>query len=388
MDKKSDDEIENVFKSEPIEFEQSKESEDDYEPHMENPFDPTQINIISKPDTLHNIIERLKNDEIDMNTEFQRHADLWDNQKMSRLIESILIRFPLPAFYFDASNDEKWLVVDGLQRLSSIRKFIVKDESGENRPLRLNGLEYLREFDGKTYEDLPRTYKRRIDECPVTLFLIQPGTPEKVKYSIFRRINTGGLVLTDQEIRNAMANSSIRIYLEKLAGNDYLKKTVGDQRKRMIDQELVLRFLSFYTMDYEKETINITNFLDSMIDVLQESSKQNLAQYEDLFALAMKRCWDIFGEAAFEKRTIITENRRRRKNSTLFEVWSVALAKLSENEMELLKMRKELVQQKHLDAITTDDAYFRAITFSTQKRDHFRIRRDKVKNIIQEVLDA
>ena len=235
---------------EPIEFEQSIDTDDAEEPRMEDPFDPTKINIVPRPDTLHNIIERLRNDEIDMNTEFQRHPELWDSQKMSRLIESILIRFPLPAFYFDASNDERWLVVDGLQRLSSIRKFIIRDEAGERKLLRLRGLEYLKEFNGKTYEELPRTYKRRIDECTVTLFLIQPGTPEKVKYSIFRRINTGGLVLTDQEIRNAMARPSVRRYLERLADNEYLKKTVGDQKKRMIDQELVLRFLSFYTMDY------------------------------------------------------------------------------------------------------------------------------------------
>jgi len=78
-------------------------TEENIEPVMEEPFNPTEINIISKPDTLHNIIERLKHGEIDMNTDFQRHAELWNNQKMSKLIESILIRFPLPAFYFDAS---------------------------------------------------------------------------------------------------------------------------------------------------------------------------------------------------------------------------------------------------------------------------------------------
>ncbi|MGO8695722.1 MAG: DUF262 domain-containing protein [Rectinemataceae bacterium] len=373
---------------EPIEFEQSIDTDDAEEPRMEDPFDPTKINIVPRPDTLHNIIERLRNDEIDMNTEFQRHPELWDSQKMSRLIESILIRFPLPAFYFDASNDERWLVVDGLQRLSSIRKFIIRDEAGERKLLRLRGLEYLKEFNGKTYEELPRTYKRRIDECTVTLFLIQPGTPEKVKYSIFRRINTGGLVLTDQEIRNAMARPSVRRYLERLADNEYLKKTVGDQKKRMIDQELVLRFLSFYTMDYEKETNNITNFLDSMIDKLEASGQSELMQYEKLFASSMERCWNIFGDAAFEKRTAIAGNRHRRKNSTLFEVWSVALARLSEMEVKLLVDRKERVQQEHLDLMTNDDAYFRAITFSTQKREHFRIRRDAVNQIIREVLDA
>lgn len=361
------------------------ETGDVEEPTMEDPFNPTEINIISKQDTLHNLIERLRHSEIDMNTDFQRHAELWDQQKMSRLIESILIRFPLPAFYFDASVDDKWLIVDGLQRLSTIRKFILEES---NKKLRLRGLEYLKEFNGKTYDELHRNYQRRIDECPVTLFLIQPGTPEKVKYSIFRRINTGGLVLTDQEIRNAMAKPEIRNYLKKLATDEYLIKTIGDQTKRMIDQELVLRFLAFYYMDYEQSKKNITTFLDEMIDKLVKSNKQELDKYDKMFHAAIQRCWLIFEQSAFEKRSTDSKNKRRRKNSTLFEVWSVALAKLNESEVETLNQRKKDLIDKHLQLMTTDNEYFRSITYSTQKRDHFRIRRDKVNEIIQEVLNA
>jgi hypothetical protein len=355
------------------------------EPIMEDPFNPTEINIISKQDTLHNLIERLRHDEIDMNTDFQRHAELWDIQKMSRLIESILIRFPLPAFYFDASLDDKWLIVDGLQRLSTIRKFVLEES---NKRLRLRGLEYLKEFNGKIYGELHRNYQRRIDECPVTLFLIQPGTPEKVKYSIFRRINTGGLVLTDQEIRNAMAKPEIRDYLKRLAKDEYLIKTVGDQTKRMIDQELVLRFLAFNFMDYESSKKNITTFLDEMIDKLVIANKRDLELYEKTFSTAMKRCWMIFEDGSFEKRSADTKSKRRRKNSTLFEVWSVALARVKESEIRILLQRRNELVEKHLQLMTFDNEYFRSITYSTQKRDHYRIRRDKVNQIILEVLNA
>ena len=349
---------------------------------MQDPFNPAEINIISKPDTLHNIIERLRLGEIDMNTDFQRHADLWTNPKMSRLIESILIRFPLPAFYFDASNDDKWLIVDGLQRLSAIKKFVV------DKKLALRGLEYLTDFDGMKYDDLHRTYSRRIDECPITLFLIQPGTPEAVKYSIFRRINTGGLVLTDQEIRNAMAKPAIREYLEELASYEYLKKTIGDQSRRMVDQELVLRYLAFQFMDYEQSKKNISTFLDEMIDKLKNSSSAELDLYRNSFQTALHRCWRIFGIAAFEKRVNNQQPRRRRKNSTLFEVWTNALAALSESEIETLYERKEELLQKDLDMMTDNNDYFKSITYSTQKKDHFRIRRDSVAKIIREVLDA
>lgn len=355
--------------------------EDEIDLVMQEPFNPSEINIISKPDTLRNIIERLKYNEIDMNTDFQRHAELWDNQKMSKLIESILIRFPLPAFYFDASDEDKWLIVDGLQRLSAIKKFVV------DQKLSLHGLEYLKDLSGLKYEALPRTYKRRIDECPVTLFLIQPGTPEAVKYSVFRRINTGGLVLNDQEIRNAMAMPKIRKYLEDLASDEFLVKAIGDQSRRMVDQEMVLRYLAFRFMDFEQSKKNIASFLDEMIDKLDTASDSDLKSFSESFRLAIRRCWKIFEDRAFEKSTDGSHAIRRRKNSTLFEVWMNALGRISDVEMEKLERCKDILVQKHLDLMAHDNDYFRSITYSTQKKDHYRIRRDKVKMLINEALN-
>lgn len=356
-------------------------TEEDLEPVMQEPFNPAEINIISKPDTLHNIIERLKHGEIDMNTDFQRHAELWNNQKMAKLIESILIRFPLPAFYFDASDDDKWLIVDGLQRLSAIKKFVV------DQKLRLHGLEYLKDVKGFRYDDLPRTYKRRIDECPVTLFLIQPGTPEAVKYSIFRRINTGGLVLNDQEIRNAMAKPGIREYLERLAKDEFLIKAIGDQSRRMVDQEMVLRFLAFRFMDFETSKKTIATFLDEMLDKLDGASERQLNEYAASFHIAISRCWEIFEDCAFEKSIDGSHSKRRRKNSTLFEVWMNALSRIAEDEMQILASNRDALIQKHLDCMANNNDYFKSITYSTQKKEHYRIRRDTVMKLIQEVLN-
>lgn len=375
-----------TFKNEVIEIENNdtneERPEEDVELIMQEPFNPAEINIISKPDTLRNIIERLKFDEIDMNTDFQRHADLWDNQKMSKLIESILIRFPLPAFYFDASNEDKWLIVDGLQRLSAIKKFVVDEK------LKLYGLEYLKDFNGMKYKDLPRTYQRRIDECAITLFLIQPGTPDAVKYSIFRRINTGGLVLNDQEIRNAMAKPKVRDYLSHLAQNEFLIKTIGDQSRRMVDQEMVLRYLAFRFMDYEQSKKNIASFLDEMMEKLENSNEMELEIFSESFRLAIKRCWIIFLDSAFEKSTDGNHTKRRRKNSTLFEVWMNALSELPENKMQVLYDKRTELVQNHLELMANDNDYFRSITYSTQKKDHYRTRRDKVKQLIENILNA
>jgi len=116
------------------------------------PYDPSKTVIDTKSMSLDLLVRRLKHQEIDLAPEFQRSANLWSNERMSRLIESVLIRIPLPVFYFDASEDRNWLVIDGLQRLSTFRSFIVENK------LRLVRLEYLKHLEGKTFSEPPEIF--------------------------------------------------------------------------------------------------------------------------------------------------------------------------------------------------------------------------------------
>jgi hypothetical protein len=371
----------------PIELEEEDTTEDLDDTggiSMIEPFDPTKINIQPQQDSLSNLIARLERNEIDMNTDFQRHSDLWNSGKMSRLIESIFIRFPLPAFYFDASDDDHWLIVDGLQRLSAIRKFVVDGR------LRLSGLDFLKELQGKTYSELPRQFVRRINECPVTLFKIGPGTPPNVKYSVFKRINTGGLVLNNPEIRNAMARPRERAYLRRLAENEYLVKTMGDQSKRMMDQELVMRFIAFYSLDPQKSGYrNIAEFLDSAMEMLKAIPEKELLIIEEALDRSLKACFDIFGERAFEKRgKEAPKNGHLRENTSLFEAWTVEMAKQDDKTIARLIERRETVIAKTQALIDGDTGFYNSISLATQKRDYIRIRHEAVDSIIREVSHA
>jgi len=92
---------------------------------INRPFDPNEIKISTQQLTIQHLIERLEFNEINLYTEFQRQHDLWNKEKQSRLIESILLNMPLPSFYFDGERDNNWQVVDGLQRVSTIKNFLI-----------------------------------------------------------------------------------------------------------------------------------------------------------------------------------------------------------------------------------------------------------------------
>ena len=121
---------------------------------------------------------------------------IWSDAQKSRLIESLLLRIPIPVFYVSADESENWAVVDGVRRMSAINDFI-------NGEYDLIGLEYLSELIGKKFEHLPRNMFRRISETQLVVNVIEPRTPVEVMFNIFHRINTGGMTLNGREIRHA-----------------------------------------------------------------------------------------------------------------------------------------------------------------------------------------
>jgi hypothetical protein len=231
-----------------------------------NPFSTKDIKITNAPITLFSLIDKLKFNEINLNPDFQRNADLWDNTRMSRLIESILLKLPLPVFYFDVKDDSEWIVVDGLQRLSTLKKFILGDEKGKK--LKLKDLEFLKHLNGKFYDDLDRPLQRIIDATQVITYQIEAQTPKEVRYSIFNRINTGGLSLNAQEIRQALNQKNRGVaFLKELTEIDIFKNVVKQNPKRMRDREVVLIFLLFKLGLFERqEHSKIQKYLDKAME--------------------------------------------------------------------------------------------------------------------------
>ncbi|MEQ9357414.1 DUF262 domain-containing protein [Coleofasciculus chthonoplastes] len=365
----------------------SESEEEEIEPEEEEttePFDPTKIRVDTRQMTIDLVLSRIEHHELDLAPDFQRRAGIWTDAAKSRLIESILIRIPLPAFYMDATNEEKWLVVDGLQRLTALKQFVL------DKKLRLIGLEYLNEIESNSYDELPRKYQRRIQETQLTVYLIDKGTPPEVKFNIFKRINTGGLPLSPQEIRHAINQGKSTIFLAKLADCTEFKKTTGITRRskiRMEDHEFVLRFLAFMINSYNNYNFKILDeFLNETMLKLNKMSDEQLNSLEYEFIRAMNAANDIFGKYAFRKRSKANLKRKYPINKALFESWSVNLAQLSPKELNLLKQRKNDLNKNFIDLIETDQEFVGSISQGTGKINQVKHRFSAIEKLIKEML--
>jgi hypothetical protein len=346
------------------------------------PFDPKLVRVEPQPMTIDLLIKRMKADEIDLAPGFQRRSGIWGSTAKSRLIESLLIRIPLPAFYLDATDEEKWIVVDGLQRLTTLKEFII------DKKLRLSNLEFLTEYNGKRYDDLPRNFQRRIDEAQVTVYLIKEGSSAEVKFTLFKRINTGGLPLSAQEIRHAIYQGKAVKLLTSLSSSTEFKQATDNSIRddRMADHELVLRFLAF-TMNPPTSYNNadLDKFLNDTMNSINHMPDIQIKDIERRFLRAMDAAYKVFGKHAFRKRHQY-QTSRPPISKALFETWSVNLDKLNDEQLETLIKRKDTVNQKYINLIEGDEDFNSSITYATASPHKVGYRFKKIKDLISEVL--
>jgi hypothetical protein len=347
---------------------------------LKTPFSTKDIKITNAIVLLPSLINRLKYDEI-VNPDFQRNADLWTNKQMSRLIESILLKLPLPVFYFDVSNPEKWIIVDGLQRISTIKRFFV------DKKLRLNHLEFLVHLNGKIYDDLERSYQRIIDDTEFITYQIEAQTPKKVRYSIFNRINTGGLSLNEQEIRQALNQEGLGVkFLENICSDPNFKKIVGISSKRMIDRELALRFIAFKLNNKEFNFNNMSDFLDESMENLDQIKNENkLIELKKELIETLIFSEDILGERHRFSRSLAIKTKTKTLNRSLFDVITVCFSRIENKNLFLTK--KELFLKKFIEIIQDERSEFsKSITEGSNSKSAIENRFRILNSLINEVL--
>jgi hypothetical protein len=308
-------------------------------------IDPSIININQGVMTLDRILKRIKLKEIDLNVEnyFQRKSGLWTDNIKSRFIEALIVKQPVPAFYFDATDDNKWLIVDGLQRLSAVKEYLI-DQS-----FPLSGLFYLSdEFEGKTFSNLPRSAQRSIEEYEVIAYRILSPTPKEVKLKIFRSINTSALILTKQEIRHALNQGNASKWVSELAELPIFKKVIPlseKQIERMEDRELALRYLAFRITPYQDFQYSIHDFLDkAMTKLLLKVDEEDFIKYKNQLKKALTTIYIIFESAAFKKMMFGIDNENFINH--IFEVTTFVFSQLTATQHQNLIHKKEDVRDK------------------------------------------
>lgn len=342
------------------------------------PFSPNDIKLSNPPMNLGDLIDMITYGWVDFKTDYQRAEDLWSEEKQSRLIESALLGLRLPAFYFEEVNKKHWRIIDGLQRCCAIRNYCV------TQTLSLENLEFL-DFNGRYYDNLSFELKRDIRMLPITVNLLNSGVPNKVKYILFKRLNTGGMELTPQEIRNAVFQGIAIDTVKRMAVNPQFLKSTGNKIpvKRMQDMDFVSRFIAFYLIGYENYFPDLENFINTAMERINESTytDKQIDKMEEDFSKALSLAHNIFDDDAFRKREDMSASRRP-INKAYFEVITTLFAKLSEDQCAHLLNNKEPFCKDLVDVMSTNKAYNNSFSGGTGRRDSVKRR----FTIFQEVM--
>jgi len=269
--------------------------------------------------TIRQLYEMVSEKSVDIAPEYQRHF-IWKEDRQSQLIESIFLGIPVPSLFMATNKDSTWEVVDGLQRLTTIVNFVgdidtIKKVNPSCSILRIKGLEKLSSLNDLRFIDLPKSLQLLFMTRPIRITVLNDRSDLEVRYDLFERLNTGGVILHPQEIRNCIFLGRFNDIIKELASD---QNFVGVLRTKENLEELVLKFFAYY------QDRNL--FVHGVKDFLNEYMKKKTKEFTD-----EQKLKDIFRETFKVLNQKLPDGivRGNRKNSTplvLYEAISVGVA--------------------------------------------------------------
>ena len=321
------------------------------------------------------VVRRVNDNRLVLDPDFQR-GFVWDINKQSRLIESIILRIPLPVFYLAENKDGKLIVVDGRQRLTTLVRFF-KNEWGlhlEDRP----------ELHGKRFTDLVTRYQNRLEDCQLHFYIIDQSVPERARLDIFERVN-GGEVLTRQQMRNALYNGPATRFLQQEADSDLFQKATGKSlnSRKMQDREFVNRFCSFYLLPIEDYRGDMDKWLAMGLNKMNKMPSEEMTQLSSRFQQSMQSNFEVFGRLSFRKHRD-PDQTRCILNAALFDVMSTELAKYEQATVKdkAADFREEFYR------LMQNSSFVQAITYGPNGANQVRTRFKITCETFAEVLHA
>lgn len=309
--------------------------------------------------SVNEVVQRIMKDRYVLDPDFQRDF-VWSNVKQSKLIESCVMRIPLPVFYVAEAPDGRIIVVDGLQRLTTFTRFL-KNE------LRLTGLATesggSNILDSKYFDELPLNLQERVLDTQLTMYILDAKAPERARLDIFERVNSGE-PLTRQQMRNALYNGPATQWLKAAAESKTFCLATGQtlNAKTMRDREAINRFCAFKLIGWNNYTTgDMDRFLADGLTELTKLTENERKQLLYSFEQAMLINRELFKDHAFRKSLATGTTARSVINISLFEVCSVIL---SAYDIDRLRASAEEIRAVIID-ILQDDDFVRSITYST-----------------------
>ena len=343
----------------------------DDDPESDYPLDD-QVLIRNQTRTVHDVLRRMGEGRYIMDPDFQRDF-VWDETKQSKLIESVLMRIPLPVLYLAEDNDGKMIVVDGLQRLSTFRAFL-------DGNLRLR-LKEQTELDGKRFSDLPARLQNRIEDCNLILYVIDHNVPERAKLDIFERVNSG-VPLTRQQMRNSLYNGPGTWFLRSETETLLFRKSTGGSLRKdtMRDREFVNRFCAFKLFPLDKYRGEMDDFLAAALIEMNRMDKNELDELSSEFRMALKNNSHVFGRHAFRKRQRNQEHRSVINAS----LWDVMTTGLSQIDPHIVSTHADALQEGFY-RLMEDEDFIASVTYGTNATQRVTARFGIAQGLFKEV---
>lgn len=310
--------------------------------------------------SVNEVVSRIVNERYILDPDFQRDF-VWPIVKQSKLIESCVMRIPLPVFYVAEAPDGRIIVVDGLQRLTTFVRFLRNQFklSGLSRNTSTNHL-----LEGRSFSDLPINLQERVLDTQLTMYILDAKAPERARLDIFERVNSGE-PLTRQQMRNALYNGPATQWLKYAAENDNFRSATGQSlnAKTMRDREAINRFCAFKIIGWRNYlTGDMDSFLAEGLKKLSQFSKDTRSELFSVFEQAMVINRELFKDHAFRK-SLASDSYGNRSviNISLFEVCSVAITDYPYRD---LHQRASMVKSAIIDLLRNEE-FIRSITYST-----------------------
>lgn len=323
--------------------------------------------------TVYDVWRRIEQGTYVMNPDFQRDF-IWSEVKQSKLIESVIMRIPLPVFYLAEDDQGRMVVVDGLQRLSTFHRFV-------NNELKLR-LPNRCDLNGKRFKDLSSKLQNRIEDCNLIIYSIDAKVPERARLDIFERVN-GGEPLTRQQMRNCLYMGAATQFLKAEAKTDLFLQTTGKSLKTstMRDREFVNRFCAFQILDLD-EYRDMDEFLANGLRKMN-AEEESLPALSEQFKITLHNNFYLFEKHAFRKH----ERGQEQRNVLNASLWDVMSTGLSHYPRQVVEERSTEVREG-LYRLLKDDGFVDSITRGPNGMNQVKRRFAMAKTMLEGVFDA